>query len=237
MPMVSLFSEGMLLSPGGYRLLWHFRNTLRGGEQRSLFGLSATQPDVSAAEQVQILHRMGLLYFCTNKGRMCLLMWDELLYQHKRKQSCAFLFQSTLQALFTLPANFILREYGWLYILLSSHSQTLNAVNLHKKGTSTHLSCHIKNGYSYVLGLGWYFFSLSFQKWVDTAVTSVTRHHTNMPQVSLCIHSLPRGAPFCLDTKSLERAFIDIKNQLVRDRRDVQELFLWFQSKKSQVLD
>lgn len=50
------------------------------------------------AEQVQFLYRLDLLCFCLNKGVECFLSWDSLLCRLKQKQSCAFLFQITLQA-------------------------------------------------------------------------------------------------------------------------------------------
>lgn len=94
--------------------------------------------------------------------------------------------------------------------------------------TSTDLWCHVKNGYSYVLGQGGYFLVLSFQKGFDTALTVVTRQHTNMPQVSLCIHGLPREAPFCLNAKKPWKSIQRHKDSIWRGRRDVQELLLWF---------
>lgn len=112
--------------------------------------------------------------------------------------------------------------------LVSSQSQTVNAANLHMKGTSTDVRCHIKNGYSYIFGLGWYFLLLSSQKWADTVLTLVTRHHRNMPRVSLCIHSLAGGAPFCLNAKKPWKNIHTHKDSIWRGKRDVQELLSWF---------
>lgn len=47
-------------------------------------------------------------------------------------------------------------------------------------------------------------------------------------QVSLCIHSLPRGAPFCLNVKKPWKNIHRHKDSIWRGRRDVQELLLWF---------
>lgn len=95
--------EEMLGPPEGSMLLWHFRDTPGGREPGCLLLVllrwtSASQSAVSTAEQVQFPHRLDLLCFCLNKGVECFLSWDSLLYWLKQKQSCAFLFQITLQA-------------------------------------------------------------------------------------------------------------------------------------------
>lgn len=96
--------EEMLGPPGRSVLLRYFRDTPGGeGEPGCLLLVllgwtSASQSAVSTAEQVQLLHRLDLLCFCLNMGVESFLSWDSLLCWLKQKQSCAFLFQITLQA-------------------------------------------------------------------------------------------------------------------------------------------
>lgn len=77
------------------------------GPWSCLGGLSATQPAVSTSEHVQILHKLGLLWFCLNKEGG--IFWTGVHYYTSPNENKAVLslFQSKLQACFThSPCHF-----------------------------------------------------------------------------------------------------------------------------------